>query len=111
MKNLKLIALALVISISTASFATATKENPTSKLREQIVELLGAPSEKIADKKIQAEVVFTINNENEIVIISVKSNNQNVKSFVKTKLNNKKVTIKALNEEKIYHMPLTIVNE
>jgi len=111
MKNLKLIALALVISISTASFATPTKENPTSKLREQIIELLGAPSEKLSDTKIQTEVVFTVNNENEIVIISVKSKNANVKSFVKSKLNNKKVTSNTLNEEKIFRMPLTIVNE
>ena len=111
MKNLKLIALAIAITVSSVSFATTTDENPTSKLRQQIIRLLGKTSEKIANTDIVADVVFTVNHRSEIVIISVKSKNDKIESFVKSKLNNKKISVSSINEEKIYHLPLTLVNE
>lgn len=111
MKNLKLIALVVAICISTVSFALPSKENPNTKLREQIIELLGTTSDLEINSKISTEVIFTVNNENEIIIISVKSKNQNVKSYVKSKLNYKKVDFDKLNKEKIYRMPLTIVSK
>lgn len=72
--------------------------------------MLGETIEKLADNKIVAEIVFTLNEKSEIVIVSVKSQNQRIDSFVKSKLNYKKVHLKTINEDKIYHMPLTIVN-
>lgn len=111
MKNLKLIVLALVMSISTVSFATTTNENPTNELRQQIIEMLGKTIDQLADKKVEAEVVFTVNNKSEIVIISVKSENSSIEAFVKNKLNNKKINFDTTNKEKIYYLPLTIVNE
>jgi len=112
MKNLKLITLALAISISSISFATPeNNEDPKSELREQIVKILGKTVKQIDRNKIEAEVVFTINNKKEIVIISVNSTNKEVQYYVKGKLNYKKVNVKIINEGKIYRMPLTIVNE
>ena len=116
MKNFKLFILVLAISVSTASFATTTsnenpKEDPKSELRQQIIDILGKTVNQIDENKIKAEVVFTLNNKSEIVIISVNSKNENVDRFVKGRLNYKKVKVKTLNEGKIYHMPLTIVNE
>jgi len=111
MKNLKLITLALAISISTISFAATTKEDPTSELREQIVKILGKTVEQIDQNKIEAEVVFTLNSKKEIVIISVNSTNKKVQYYVKGKLNYKKVNVETINEGKIYRMPLTIINE
>jgi len=117
MKNFKLFILVLAISVSTASFASTTinenptKEDPKSELRQQIIDILGKTVNQIDENKIKAEVVFTLNNKSEIVIISVNSKNENVDRFVKGRLNYKKVNVKTLNEGKVYHMPLTIVNE
>jgi len=47
----------------------------------------------------------------EIVIISVNSEDKRVDTFVKGKLNYKKVHLNTKDEGKIYHMPLSIVNE
>jgi len=113
MKDLKLIALALALSISTVSFAAPINEDPKSELRQQIIEMLGKTTDKLADTKLEAEIIFTVNVKSEIVIISINSKNSNVEleSFVKSKLNYKKVTVNDLNEGKTYYMPLTIVNK
>lgn len=108
MKNLKLIVLALAISISSVSFAATTNENPTNKLRQQIIEMLGKTTEKLADTKIEARIVFTVNNKNEIVIISVHSAHKGVENYVKSKLNRKKVELNYGDTDKIYHLPLVI---
>jgi len=110
MKNLKLIALALVIGISTMSYATTVTMNPISELRNEIVKLLGETCDKLADDTIQAEVVFTVSEKGEIVVISVNSANSMAEQFVKCKLNYKKINFNDLHVEQIYHMPLKIVN-
>jgi len=109
MKNLKLIALVIALAISTLSFANNTKTaDPKSELREQIVEMLGKTIINTDLINNQFEVIFTLNNKSEIVIISVNGGNKSVDNYVKSKLNYKKVNVNALNVDKIYHMPLRI---
>ena len=114
MKNLKLIALALALCISTVSFATSTNDDtPKRELRRQIVQMLGKTIDRLSDTKLEAQIVFTVNNKNEIVIISINSKNSNVEleSFVKNKLNYKKVHLTNPNKSRVYYLPLTIVNK
>ena len=87
-----------------------TKENPKVKqqLHDQIVKMLGTSTDLVLVDKAEAEVVFTVNNKSEIVIISVTSENEYIDSYVKGKLNYKKVNVKALNQVDIYKLPLTI---
>jgi len=109
MKNLKLIAIVIALAISTLSFANNTKTaDPKSELREQIVEMLGKTIINTDLINNQFEVIFTLNNKSEIVIISVNGGNKSVDNYVKSKLNYKKVNVNALNVDKIYHMPLRI---
>ena len=111
MKNLKLVTLVLAISISSISFAAPTKtDDPKSELREQIIDLLGDPDVAFSDNAVEAEVVFTLNDQSEIVIVSVNCENEFLDGYVKRKLNYKKVQVSALNVGEIYHMPLTIVH-
>jgi len=113
MKNLKLIALALAISVSSVSFAMPTNEDPKSELRDQIVEMLGKTTDRLANTNVEAEIVFTVNSRSEIVIISVnaKKSSAKIEGFVKNRLNNKKINSNSIVKEKIYHLPLTIVNK
>ena len=112
MKNLKLIALVLAISISSISFATPTKTaDPKSELREQIVDILGDTINVLCENDVEAEVVFTLNNKSEIVIVSVNCENGDLDGYIKSKLNYKKVEVTSLNEGQIYRMPLKIVHK
>jgi len=112
MKNLKLIALVVAVTISSFSYAATTNnEDPTSELREQIIELLGDYNDTFNTKEVEAEVVFTLNKDSELVIVSVNSEYDQIEWFVKSRLNYKKVKLNSIDEGKIYHMPLTIVNE
>jgi len=107
MKNLKLIALVIALGISTLSFANNTNTaDPKSELREQIVEILGKAVTNTDLINGKVEVIFTLNNKSEIVIISVNGGSKSVDNFVKNKLNYKTVNVNALNVDKIYHMPL-----
>jgi len=111
MKNLKILALLIVFAFSAVSFTT--KENPEVKkqLHDQIVKMLGKTTDLNLADKAEAEVVFTLNNKSEIVIISVNSENKLLDSFVKSRLNYKKVDVKALNQGDIYKLPLIIKNK
>ena len=112
MKNLKLVALVLTISISSISFAAPTKTaDPKSELREQIIDLLGDTNVAFSDNAVEAEVVFTLNDQSEIVIVSVNCENEILDGYIKRKLNYKKVQVSALNEGEIYRMPLKIVHK
>ncbi len=114
MKNLKLIALAIVLivlSVSSISFAATVADNPTRELQNEIVKLLGDTCEKLADETIEADVVFTVSAKGEIVIISVNSTNPKAELFVKCKLNYKQIEFDNSSVEKIYHLPLKIVNK
>lgn len=111
MKNLKLFALAIVLSVSSISFAATITDSPTDDLQDEIVKLLGKTCDKLADETIEADVVFTVSEQGKIVIISVNSTNPKAEFFVKCRLNNKQIEIDESVVEKIYHLPLKIVNE
>ena len=112
MKNLKLIALVVAVIISSYSYATTTNiEDPKSELRQQIIELLGDFDNTLKTNEIDAEVVFTLNKDSELVIVSVNSEYDQIEWYVKSRLNYKKVILNSFEEGKIYHMPLTIVKE
>lgn len=112
MKKVKLILVAVAIMVSSVSFATNGNPTTTKKeLHNQIVSILGNKVEALAETNLEAEVSFTLNSKSEIVVLSVKSDNQKMENFVKNKLNYKKVAVKAVNEGKIYRVPLKIVNE
>jgi len=53
--------------------------------------------------------MFTLNDKSEIVVVSVNSDNDIGDSFVKSKLNYKKVKVKTLTPGKMYRLPLKIV--
>ena len=111
MKRLKLITAIVALMITSLSFATANEDPTDKELRKQIIEILGDTTDKLADDTITAQILFTLNNRSEIVVLSVSSDNQRVEWLVKSKLNYKKIKLDALNVGKVYKMPLKIVNK
>lgn len=113
MKKVKLVLVAVALTVS--SFSFASEKNPSTntkkELQKEIVTILGDHIEKVGENIVQAEVSLTLNSKSEIVILSVKSKNEKLESIVKSKLNYKKVKVKAVNEGEVYVLPLKVVNK
>ncbi len=115
MKNLKSIIAIIAISLATTFSATATetekgkaKSKISNKLRTEIVSMLGTEIQVELEDTTSAEIAFMINNDNEVVIVSVDSKVDEFSSFVKTKLNYKKVKVKGTKKGEIYRIPVKL---
>jgi hypothetical protein len=110
MKKIKSIIAILAISLSTIFSVNATEVTPskTKELRTEIVSILGSKIPLELKESSTAEISFIINNQNEIVIISVGSDVNVLNDYIKTKLNYKKIKIKGIVKGEIYRMPLKI---
>ncbi|WP_405606173.1 hypothetical protein [Polaribacter sp. Asnod1-A03] len=110
MKNLKSIIVIFAISLSTIFSMNATEKDnlKTKELRIEIISYLGNTISLELEKTSTAEISFMINNDNEIVIISVNSDVDALNTIIKSKLNYKKVNVKGTKKGEIYKMPLRI---
>ena len=99
MRNLKLFALALALFTINVSAANLNPIKPTDELRFEIVDLIGTNlnAEMEADE-YDADVLFTVTSNKELIVLSVDSNNDQLENYLKAKLNYKKVTVKGLTK-------------
>ena len=110
MKKLKILVLALTIFAMNASAAVIEPVKPTTKLRAEIVQLIGTDCPFEFDKDAcTAEVLFTINQKGEVIVISVTSKNPGADSYIKSKINYKKVNHTVKKEGTLFILPLRIV--
>lgn len=114
MKNLKLALAVIALSIASVLPASANTKvdptNPTSKeakiiLRTEIVSLLGKHVYDL-NETLEAQISVMLNNQNQLVVVAVKSSNETISSFVKVKLNYKKVDVKGIQKGIVYRVPL-----
>ncbi len=115
MKNLKTLIAIFAISLASVLPASAnTGSEPSSKnaktiLRTEIVELLGNHKYDLKNKVLEAQVSVMLNNQNELVVVSVNSKNTTINSYVKYKLNYKKINVKGIKKGTVYRIPLKMV--
>jgi hypothetical protein len=114
MKKLKLTITAIALCFATLT-ASATDAAPSNKkaneaFRSKIVSLIGseAPSYLTEGKDVTAKLSLMLNNQNQVIVVSVNSKSGNVEEYVKSKLNYQKINVKGLKKGEIYHVPLTI---
>ncbi|MFI1770791.1 hypothetical protein [Thalassobellus citreus] len=110
MKTIKLLLLTAILVCSNMIFANnpvnpETKKTNETSISKEIVKLL-SNNYFLVEKETVAKVVFTINNENEIVVLSVDSGSEEVEDFIKGKLNYYKVTFKEVKPGKKYLLPV-----
>lgn len=113
MKKLIVLFFGLTLS-TTVLFANNDKPVDTAKneLRVQIIKLLEKNKFQLFEKEfVKAEVSLLLNNEGQIIILSVKSKNTLLDNYVKRELNYKKVKAVALRKMKVYRMPLKIIKK
>ena len=112
MKSLKLFFLALGLFTINVSAANLNPIKPTDELRIEIVDLIGSNymNEMNADE-LGAEVLFTVNNNKEIIILSVDSDDDLLESYLKRKLNYKKVNHRPSKHGEIYLLPVKMIKQ
>ncbi len=112
MKNLKLFIIAFTLFAMNVSAAVIDPVKPNSKLRAEIVDLIGPECPYDYDKNVcTAEVLFTVNTKSEIVVLSVFSPNNKAESYLKSRLNYRKVSQQPTKEGEIYLLPLRMIRE
>ncbi|WP_445381656.1 hypothetical protein [Robiginitalea sp. IMCC43444] len=81
--------------------------NPKVKISEEIHELLHKNDIQIGDnEELYAWVRITVNSENEIVVLSVNTENEAIESLVKNRLNYHKLGNSSLEEGKTYRVAI-----
>lgn len=110
MRKLNSIVVALALLVGTVTFAnekvTILETDPTS---QELGELLENPAFLVLEDT-DAYVTFMINDEDEIVVLSVKTENEQIEKFVKSRLNYQKLE-NSLEHGKEYKVPVKIISE
>jgi hypothetical protein len=83
--------------------------DPSKSLSVQISKLLSDNAFTQDEVELTAQVRFTLNNQREIVVLSVDTETPVLEGFVKQRLNYKKVELETFNEGKVYTIPVRIV--
>lgn len=112
MKNLKILTITFVLFAMNVSAAVIDPVKPTSQLRSEIVDLIGDNCPYDYDKnECSAEVLFTINTKSELIVLSVLSPNPKAETYLRSKLNYKKVSHMPKRVGEIFLLPLRMVRE
>ena len=111
MKSFKFILLvSAVFLLSVASFANPIK--PTDQLREEIVDIIGFSFlDDYEENEYSAEVLFTVNSDQELIVLSVNSKSDDAEDYLRKKLNYKKVDHSPSEYGEIYFLPVKMVKE
>lgn len=111
MNKLTTIVFAIALAVcSTASANFNTEPTNSQKvLAKEIKGLLDRPKMEIG-KEIKAKVTFTLNEDKEIVVLSIDSKSETVKQFIKSRLNYQKVKSQLNPIIQIYKMPIRVVS-
>ncbi|MDE3741874.1 hypothetical protein [Maribacter polysaccharolyticus] len=107
MRKLSLVFVAAMLLMTGSSFANnPVNENPVKQLSTQIGELLDSEALPAEFVDLTAQVRFTLNKKGEIVVLSVDSDHQKLETFVKSRLNYKKVEVGEFKEGALYTVPV-----
>ena len=110
MKKLKMLLLVVMVtfgSVLSASTNSIEKAEPVS-ISETVKKLLKNPNFQL-DKDVNAMVEVFINKDNEMVVMSVETDNQIVESFIKNRLNYQKLSSKVIGDSKKFRIPVKII--
>ncbi len=108
--SLLLVAAALLISSNALAFeGESSPKDPESEICTQISDLLRKNRFELQSKgDLTAFVRFTLNGENEIVVLSVETEDDRLEGYVKARLNYHKLGDQDFEEGKLYHLPIRI---
>ena len=94
MRKLKALLLVVTLTFSSVLMASTNPVNPStesSKITLKIERFLKNPSFDV-DHEMTAKVTLTLNKNNELVVLSVDSDDDKMENFIKSRLNYRKVS-------------------
>lgn len=107
MKTIKSLLLVVAITFSSVLFANTNPNSETKKaISMELTELLKNPQIELKDDLV-ANVKIMLNDNNEIVVLSVENTNVEVKNYIKSRLNYKKLK-HTDSKNRLYIVPLRI---
>ena len=107
-KSLVFFATVLFVAASAIAANPIKSVEPSTTLSAQIQEMLKTHTFEI-ESDVVANVRFTLNKEGEMVILSVDTDDAVIESFVKGRLNYKKLELQNPKEGKLYVVPVRIM--
>ncbi|NER10736.1 hypothetical protein SAMN06265375_102284 [Muriicola jejuensis] len=109
MRKLSLVFAAALLLAGGNLFANDSRTiDPKKELTVQIGELLKDNFFVVDKEELTAEVLFTLNHKNEIVVISVDTEDEVLEQFVKSRLNYQHVDVAVGKEGSMYTVPVRI---
>jgi hypothetical protein len=112
MKSFKFILLVSAVFLLNVATAFANPIKPTDQLREEIVDIIGFSFlDDYEENEYAAEVLFTVNSEQELIVLSVNSESDEAEDYLRNKLNYKKVDHSPTKYGEIYLLPVKMVKE
>lgn len=91
----KLIIVAAIALFTLNTYAAEKPVEPNNSLRTEIVNLLGdSLVSNFVENQFTVEVIFTVNNQGEVVILSTDATDKKIENKIKKKLNYKKVNFR-----------------
>lgn len=107
---MKKLIIVVAIALFTLNVSAAEKPiKPNESLRNEIVNLIGNNvNYDFIENQFTVEVIFTVNNNGEVIILSTNAPNKTVEKTIKKKLNYKKVDFRSSKKGEMYLLPLTI---
>lgn len=110
MKTLKMFVLVATIAFSSAVSAGTNpiEEAEPRSIIETVGELLKNPDFQL-QKDVNAIVDLIVNDNNEIVVVSVKTHDKKVEKYIKNRLNYKKLSNETLGDQKSFKIPVRMV--
>ena len=83
---------------------------PNESLRSEVVELIGATYfGDYEEVDFSVEVMFTVNSDRELIVLSVKTKDPDVRSYFKRRLNYKKVNHVPGKPGEIFLLPVKVL--
>lgn len=110
MKTLKTVFVAFSILIASSAFATSSTipSGTPETVTKEMSALLDHPSFLVTQEHTVA-VEFVLNKDNEVVVLSVDSNDANVRNFINVRLN-RTVLDSKLEQGKVFILPVKFVS-
>ena len=112
MKSFKFILLVSAVFLLNVTAAFSNPIKPTDELREEIVDIIGFSFlDEYEENEYSAEVLFTVNSEQELIVLSVSSASEDAEDYLRDKLNYEKVDHTPTKYGEIYMLPVKMVKE
>jgi hypothetical protein len=109
MRKVKVLFVALLagLFITTTAMAATDGLNPESSLRSEIIKLIDHPQQDVLQgQDLTANLRLMVNGENELIVLDTGTNDPLLDSYIKSKLNYKKVEARDINYFKFYFVKM-----